>query len=175
MDSGDDILEKIQKAKQEYYSENQKNMFFKNKQKLECASQVVQQIDINMVCEKILSYEKNCLFFNYPLFKLIANPQIYNELSNRAFFVTGEILKNYSSYDINLDLQGITMSAIERYKGFITLISSEGIKNGKNYLKSLNRIYVHNPPSFVEAGCKIILPILDPIITGRIVIIPKPI
>jgi hypothetical protein len=173
MNSGDDILEKIQKAKQDYYSENQKNVFFKNKQKLECASQVVQQIDINMVCEKIVSYDKNCLFFNYPLFKLIATPQIYIELANRAFFVTAEILKNYSSYDINLDLQGITMSAVERYKGFITLMSAEGLKNGQNYLKSLNRVYVHNPPSFAEAGYKIIFPLLDPIITSRIVIIPK--
>jgi hypothetical protein len=173
MNSGDDLLEKIQKAKQDYYSENQKNVFFKNKQKIECASQVVQQIDMNLVFEQIISIQENRIVFNYPLFKLVANPSIYLSLTNRTFFITGEILKSYPSYNVIINLQGITMSAIERYKDFVRLISSEGLKNGNNFLKSLGNIYIENPPSIAEAGYKIIQPFLDPIITERIIIIPK--
>lgn len=173
MNGGDDLLEKIQKAKQDYYSENQKNIFFKNKQKIDCASQVVQQIDMSLVLAQIISIQENRIIFNYPLFKLVANPSIYLELANRTFFITGEILKTYSSYNVIVNLQGITMSAIERYKDFVKVISTEGLKNGNNFLKSLGKVYIENPPSFAEAGYKIIQPILDPIITERIIIIPK--
>jgi hypothetical protein len=173
MNSGDDLLEKIQKAKQDYYSENQKNVFFKNKQKIECASQVVQQIDMNLVFEQIISIQENRIIFNYPLFKLVANPSIYLSLANRTFLITGQILKTYSSYNVIVNLQGITMSAIERYKDFVLVISKEGLKNGNNFLKSLGHIFIENPPSIAEAGYKIIQPFLDPIITERIIIMPK--
>jgi hypothetical protein len=173
MNNGDDILEKIQKAKQDYYSDNHKNVFFKNKQKIECASQVVQQIDITLVFAQIISIQENRIIFNYPLFKLVANPSIYLELANRTFLITGEILKTYSNYDVIVNLQGITISAIERYKDFVRLISTEGLKNGNNFLKSLGHIYIENPPSIAEAGYKIVQPFLDPIITERIIIIPK--
>jgi hypothetical protein len=173
MNTDNDLLEKIQRAKQEYYSENQKNLFFKNKQKLDCASQIVQQIDPNLVFAQIIYLEKNQIIFNYPLFKLVATPSIYMDLANRAFFVTAEILRSYPNYDIYINLQGITISAVERYKDFISLVSSEGLKNGNNFLKSLNKVYLQNPPSFLESGYKMIQPILDPVITERIVIIPK--
>jgi len=173
MNDGDDLLEKIQKAKQEYYSENQKNLVFKNKQKLECASQVIQQIDMNMVFEQILSVQENRIVFNYPLFKLVANPSIYLGLADRTFFITGEILKSYPNYDIIVNVLGITMSAIERYKDFVLVISKEGLRNGNNFLKSLGKVYIENPPSFAEAGYKIVQPFLDNIITERIIIIPK--
>lgn len=173
MNNEDKLLEKIQKAKQEYYSENQKSIFFKNKQKLDCASQIVQQIDPNLVFAQIISLQENRILFNYPLFKLVATPSIYMDLANRAFAVTSEIIRSYPNYDIYINLQGITISAVERYKDFIALISSEGLKNGNNFLKSLNKVYLQNPPSFLESGYKLIQPILDPIITDRIVIIPK--
>jgi hypothetical protein len=173
MNSGDDLLEKIQKAKQEYYSENQKNVFFKNKQKIECASQVVQQIDMNIVFEQIINFKDNYIIFNYPIFKLVANPSIYLELANRIFFITGEILNKYPKYNVLVNLQGITISAFERYKDFVKLVSSEGFKNGNNFLKSLDKIYIENPPSIAETGFKIIQPFLDSIITERIIVIPK--
>jgi hypothetical protein len=65
MNSGDDLLDKIQKAKQEYYSENQKNIVFKNKQKIECASHIVKQIDPNLVYAQILSIQENRIVFNF--------------------------------------------------------------------------------------------------------------
>lgn len=173
MNNEDALLEKIQKAKQEYYSENQKNLFFKNKQKLDCASQIVQQIDPKLVFEQIITIEENRIGFNYPLFKLVATPSIYIDLANRAFEVTAKILKDYARYDVYINLQGITISALERYKDFISLISSEGLKNGNNFLKSLHKVYLQNPPSFLESGYKMIQPLLDPIIKDRIVVIPK--
>jgi hypothetical protein len=173
MNNGDNLLEKIQKAKQDYYSSTQKSSFFKNKQKFECASQVIQQIDPNLVYAQIIAINENRIEFNYPLFKLIANPTIYMDLVNRVFYATSEVLKTYPKYDVYINLQTITISAIERYKDFVALVSSEGLKNGKNFLKSLNKVFIQNSPSFAETGYKIILPILDPIISERIVIIPK--
>lgn len=173
MNNGDDLLDKIQKAKQEYYSEHQKNIVFKNNQKIDCASHVVKQIDPNLVYAQIISIQENRIVINYPLFKLVANPTIYLDLANRIFRVTGEILKTYKNYDVYINLQSISMSAFERYADFVKVVSAEGLKNGNNFLKSLGKVYLDNSPSFAETGYKMIQSFLDPIIKERIIIIPK--
>jgi hypothetical protein len=173
MNNDNDLLDKIQKAKQEYYSENQKNIIFKNKQKLECASKIVQQIDPALVYAQILSVFEDRIIFNYPLFKLVANPSIYMDLTNYAFDITTQILSKYPKYNIYVNLQSITITAIDRYKDLIILISSQGMKNGRNLLKSLDKVYIHNPPSFVETALKMVLPLLDPLIGEKIIVIPK--
>jgi hypothetical protein len=62
------------------------------------------------------------------------------------------------------------MSAIERYRGFVVLVSTEGMKNGRGLLKHLDLIHVHNPPTFVEYLCSIVISIVDPIVKDRFVI-----
>ena len=40
----DDIMNKINSLKNDYYSENKKNLIFKNNQKFDCANTIVQNI-----------------------------------------------------------------------------------------------------------------------------------
>ena len=42
-----DILKKIELARNEYYTENQKNTFFKKQQKFDCAETITNNIDID--------------------------------------------------------------------------------------------------------------------------------
>jgi hypothetical protein len=91
-------------------------------------------------------------------------------MANYLFSVTEQIIGTYSAYNLNVDLTGLTMSAIERYREFVVIVSGEGMRNGKGLLKHLNLVHVHNPPSFVEYLCSVVIPIVDPSIKDRFVI-----
>jgi hypothetical protein len=168
-----DILNKIESARNEYYSENQKNTFFKKQQKFDCAETIVNNIDLNMILPVMFKVETNNIIFNYSVFKAIASPNIYMTLAQYLFQITDSIIQSYGTYSLRVDLAGLTMSAIERYKSFLVLVSGEGQRNGKGFLKHLELIHVHNPPTFVEYLCGIVIPIVDPAIKDRFVIYMK--
>ena len=168
-----DILNKIESARNEYYSENQKNTFFKKQQKFDCAETIVNNIDLNMILPVMFKLEANNIVFNYSIFKAVASPNIYMNIAQYLFQITDSIIQSHGTYNLRADLAGLTMSAIERYKSFLSLVSGEGQRNGKGFLKHLELIHIHNPPTFVEYLCGIVIPIVDPAIKDRFVIYMK--
>ena len=66
---------KINALKEEFYSNNKKNTFFKNKQKLEYAKTVSNNIDLEILLKStFLTNDKiNVILFQYPIFKNYAN------------------------------------------------------------------------------------------------------
>lgn len=161
MDQEDDILRKINGAKQDFYQSNQKNMLFKNKQKFDCAASIMSNINEEEVFKNIYQIENNVLILNYPLFKLIANPSNYEKMANYIFKCSDEILSKHPSFDVRAVATGLTVSAVERYKDFVKLVSSIGLKNNKGFLKKLDKIYIIDQPSFVDYVLKVVVPIID--------------
>ena len=168
-----DILKKIESARNEYYTENQKNIFFKKQQKFDCAETITNNIDIDAIMPFIFKVEQNTIKINYNIFKTVASPAVYMKMATYLLQLTEEIINTHSTYDLHVDLAGLTMSAIERYRGFVSLVSGEGLKNGKGLLKHLEFVHVFNPPTFVEYLCSIVIPIVDPVIKDRFVIYMK--
>jgi len=164
------ILNRIESARKNYYDEKPKNLLFKKQQKFDCAESVTSNVDLATVMPFVFRIEGNTIFFNYAVFKAIASPSIYLDMANYLFDATQQIIEKYSKYNLNVDLTGLTMSAVERYRGFVVLVSTEGMKNGRGLLKHLDLIHVHNPPTFVEYLCSIVIPIVDPIVKDRFVI-----
>jgi hypothetical protein len=164
-----DILDRINALKNNYYCENKKNLFFKKDQKFDCAQIITQQFNTNELFKNILLINQNKLCFNYTLFKTVVYPGNYMDFIKYIFITNDEILETYSEYDIICDLKGLTMTGVERYKGFLTLLSNEGLANGKNFLQKLGHIFILNPPFMISNIAKIILPVLDKIVQEKIV------
>ena len=82
MDQEDDILKKINGAKQDFYQSNQKNILFKNKQKFDCAASIMSNINEEEVFKNIIQIENDFLIMNYPVFKLVANPSNYEKMAH---------------------------------------------------------------------------------------------
>jgi hypothetical protein len=168
--SDSSILNRIESARKNYYDEKPKNLLFKKQQKFDCAESVTSNLDLAAVLPFVFRVEGNTIFFNYTVFKAIASPSIYMDIANYLFDATKQIIETHSKYNLNVDLTGLTMSAVERYRGFVVLVSNEGMKNGHGLLKYLDLIHVHNPPTFVEYLCSIVIPIVDPSIKDRFII-----
>ena len=166
----DDIMNKINSLKTEYYLENKKNIIFKNNQKFDCATTIVQNINKNELFNTIVTINENQMFFNYGLFKTIIHPDIYTDLIHHIFQANEKILTKYSSYNVFIDFKGLTMTGVERYKDFITTMSLEGQKNKKDFLQKLEKIYIVNPPFMIANIGKIILPLLDKVVKEKIAI-----
>lgn len=165
-----DILSRIESARKNYYDDKPKNLVFKKQQKFDCAESVISNVNIAAVLPLLFRVDGNTIFINYAVFKTIASPSIYMEMANYLFDTTQKIIEHNSKYNLSLDLGGVTMSAIERYRAFVVLVSSEGMKNSRGLLKHLELVHVHNPPTFVEYLCSIVIPIIDQSIKDKFVI-----
>ena len=165
-----DILEKINALKGEYYSTNKKNILFKNDQKFDCANTIVQNMNMTELFNSIIQINNNEFLCNYSLFKTIINPTIYMDFIEFIFQINDKILQIYPTYNLYIDLKGLTMTGVERYKDFISLLSKEGQRNGKNFLQRLNHVYLTNPPFMIANIGKILLPLMDKVIKDKIII-----
>jgi uncharacterized protein YlaN (UPF0358 family) len=137
--SSNNILDKIDSLKNNYYTENKKNTFFKNNQKFDCANTIVQQMNKTDLFNSIIRINENQLLVNYTMFKTIIHPDIYMDLIHFIFLQNETILQMYNTYDVIVDSKGLTMTGVERYKDFITTLSLEGQRNGKNFLQKLKK------------------------------------
>ena len=144
MSDSSDILEKINSLKEEFYSENKKNILFKNQQKFDCANTIVQTMDLDVLFNSIIQVKENAFFFNYNIFKTIITPMVYMKFISFIFEMNAKILKDYSTYEVIIDCKGLTMTGVERYKDFISLLSLQGQQNEKNFLQKLqSKMLVH--------------------------------
>lgn len=168
----DDILQKINSAKQQFYSDHQKNTFFKKQQKFDCATSVMSGLNEADVFSNIFIVKDDAILFNYPVFKTVANPEYYDKMSDYLFVISSDLITTYGSYTIIVNCTSVTISAIERYKDFVTVVSKRGLANNRGLLSRLNSVNIYNPPSFVDHALKIIVPLVDINLWEKIKIIP---
>ena len=72
----------LQKLQNEFYNNSNKNFFFKNKQKLDCAQNIGNQYDLVTLLNNtfINIPNTNKIFMDYTIFKLFANPNNYDNI-----------------------------------------------------------------------------------------------
>lgn len=167
----DNILDRINSAKSNYYSENQKNSFFKNNQKFDCARKIMSNVNEKEIFQRVFHFQNNKIRFDYTLFKTVAHPELYDRMADFIFENTLILLSMYGSYDLDIYASGVTVSGLDRYKDFVQVISAKGLKNGANLLQRLNKVYIYNPPSFLDNAIKLITSIIVVDVTQKIVII----
>lgn len=148
-DNHHNIENKIQSVQDQYYKEHTKKTFFKKAQKKDCANRVVDEIGLNALIEKTIHYQEgtNTILFNYSVFKTFVNDDIYDKLI--TYFV--ELLeygrKYYNRIDIKIDLDGLTITGMERYKNFIEM--SMGVFSDK-YDNLIANCILMNAPAFTH-------------------------
>lgn len=167
----DDILNKINGAKEQFYSGNQKNSFFKKQQKFDCATSIMSNLNETEVLSNVFIVKDDIIIFNYPVFKTIAHPDLYDRMAEYIFIISTNLIDTYGTYNFYVICTGITVSAIERYKDFVSVVSKKGLENGKGLLNKMLSVQIYNPPSFVDYGLKVLIPLVDNNLWSKINII----
>jgi hypothetical protein len=158
----DEIIEELNKLKEEYYRDNGKNVFFKKKQKIEIAKKICNNFDIFFLFKKTIFRIKdtNIVFIDYKFFKIYMNETIYEQLIDYAKYLFDNTIEIYGSFIIQIDADTITPSAVERYKD-IVIKFNERCKN-TDYVNHLQKWVIYNVPTFVDSVVNILVSIIHP-------------
>ena len=171
MEESDEILEKIDELRNQYYTQNEKKLFFKKKQKLECANVIAQNFDINMLIGSTVFIipNTNHIYFNYPLFKTYAASSIYTNIINHTLDIINICIDTYGTFEMHVNMNTFSISAVERYHDAIRLFCDECLKNKKDYYKKIKNMHMYNIPSLFDNISKILDNFINPIIKSKII------
>ena len=118
------LLINIDAAQREFYNINRKKLFMKNDQKIECAKHVCNRVGLeSLIIGTIRNNDNNSgINFEYNIFKTFAHDEIYPLIINYFLNSILNLLKKETddfNYDVHISLEGLTVSAIDRYKNII--------------------------------------------------------
>ena len=171
-----EFINKITNLKNQYYSDSGKNVFFKNKQKMECANNICNSIGLEQIIDKTIYClpNSNKVFFDYTIFKMYATPENYNQSVSHALLQCRYKISEHGNFVIHINLNSFTVSACDRYKDIIQIFCNECLRSNTRYSINLSKLIVYNSPNMIDAISRIILPFIDPIVRNKITLYSKP-
>ena len=160
MDS-EELKENIAKLQEEYYQKNQKNIFFKKSQKTDCANSIASNLDKYTLFSKTLFIipNKNIIFFDYTVFKTYMSPELYDDFLIYELNQTHDWVQSIDSYELHINIQSLSISAYERYRGFIERILNRYPPICPTNVK-MSKLHVYFTPNIIQQ----ILQLLSPFI-----------
>jgi len=150
------IHENIHQLQAEYYQTHSKNRFFKSKQKQDCASMIAQHMNIQTLFENTLyiNTSKSVIFFEYTVFKTFVHPENFNLFLQYIDNVTTPWINQCETYELHLNMQGLTISGFERFRGMIDAL----FKQLPPVSHKMKHIYIYYTPSVVDIIMRVIHP-----------------
>jgi hypothetical protein len=165
------LIKEIEKFQDTYYSHSGgKNAVFKKSQKLECASQISTNFDIQLLLNKTayIIQNTNKIFIDYTVFKLYGTPDNYKLIIQRIFSLLLEVINTYGNYECHINLNSFTITAAERYKKIIEMFCSECLQNTTKYAMYLSKMHIYNSPNMLENIAKIFMHYIEPSVKSKI-------
>lgn len=171
MEESNHLFQTIEDLKSQYYEKNDKKFIFKRKQKLDCAETISSHIDLQRLLDSTIFIIPNTshIFFNYPTFKTFAHPGVYIAIVKHALKQLNYCIDKYGSYEMHLNLDTFSISAVERYNEGIRLYCSECLKSNCEYYKNMANMHIYNVPSLIDAISKLLDGFVDSDIKPKII------
>jgi len=169
------FLSKVEQIKEEYYDKNGKNIVFKKSQKNECAKEISANFDLNVLIRNTtyIIPNTNKVYFNYEIFKLYANSDNYQDIYNYLLYLIDICIDNYQNFEIHMNSKSFTISACERYKTFVLLLTQECLKKRGNYSILLDKFYVYFTPNSISNIIQICSPFIDSLVKPKFILYDK--
>jgi hypothetical protein len=167
----DNLLSDLEKYKSSYYSENKKNIFFKKDQKMDMASKIATEFNLDDLIRKTIYIipGTNQIYFDYNVFKMFAHPTNYELFVSYSQMLIAQPIKTHGSFECHVNMNSFTASAAERYKGVLELFNAISERNDTNYAPRMTQLHVYNTPSSLEHVYKLIVGLIDPLVRSKIV------
>ena len=169
--SNDNLANNLEKYKSKYYEDNKKNVFFKKDQKMDMASKISTEFNLETLVRKTIYIlpGTNELYFDYNVFKMFAHPTNYLSFVNYTHALILHAIQTSGTFVSHVNINSFTASAAERYKGILELFNEVSERNDTNYAINLTKLHVYNTPSSLEHIYKLISGLIDPEVRSKIV------
>ena len=155
----ENIWKKLKQAQDTYFLQTKKIFFVKKQQKFDCAAEITRQFDITALIEKsvFILPETNCIYMDYPVFKMFAHPDNYSLIVQRFVSIINGLILQYGTFVMHLNLHTFTVSAAERYLPLIKLFCAECAKDTTfSRANNMEQLYTYNTPSAISS----VLPVI---------------
>jgi len=164
------IQENIHHLQNQYYQTHSKNRIFKSKQKQECATMITQNINIETLFRHTLYiiHSKSAVYFDYTIFKTFIYPENFNVFLQYIDRSTTPWINECETYELHLNMQGLTISGFERFRGLIDRLFQQ--LPPMSY--KMKNIYIYYTPSVVDTIMRVMHPFISHYI-DRIVLYSK--
>lgn len=165
----------LQKLQNEFYNNSNKNMFFKNKQKLNCATNISSQCDLATLCSNtfVIIPNSNKIFMDYTVFKLYANPSNYNDIITYLYKLIQYCIDTFGNYDVHVNLDTFSVSSCHRYKDILKMYCDVCLNNATEFNIKLTKVYLYNIPNVFDSISQILNPFIDKIVISKMIIFNK--
>lgn len=147
-----ELTQKLEELKNNYYQNNQKKMIFKNAQKKDCAENICNNMDINILLQNtFITYPNiHIIYVQYTIFKTYANDNNITTITNYLFSIIHSHVSKYGGYEMHINLDTYTITAHERYKNMYSIFFDMCNKNELMFSDKLLKMYVYNCPSVIN-------------------------
>jgi hypothetical protein len=172
----DNLMERINKMREEYAVENKKWGISTKQYKIDCANSVLQKIDIDTLLNStaIILPNTHHIYFDYTVFKTFAVPELYDRIMSWVISKLRYCVNTYGTYEIHVNLQSFSVSGFNRYRTIIEMYSNEINMNHPEFHEKMKTMHVYNIPPTMDAISKLMAPFIHPTVREKIVKYDKP-
>jgi hypothetical protein len=151
------ILESLGKIKDDFYSNESKNLIFKKDQKNRISNAILQEYNLDVLLSNTIYRigDTNRIFVDYNVFKMYVNESIESHVVDYLINKMLECVRLFGAFEIHIDLNGFTVSGLERYKlslqMFYMKCCSKSEEAAVEFEKSLIKLCIYNTPSIMNS------------------------
>jgi hypothetical protein len=103
----------------------------------------------------------NILFIDYQLFKLFVIKELYPLVIQQFIQQLNELLKSYNTFEVHVNLKGLTVSSLQKYSGIFSLFYETCNKENIVFSKYITKCSLYNISNSIDAISKLIKQFVD--------------
>jgi len=166
------FMQNILDLQEQYYSANQKKRFMKKLQKNDCANTITTLVGVDQLLGRsIVAFDQYKIYIDYTVLKTFMCPSNYDKIMEYLIHIITSIVTINGKFQLYLNLNSLTISAIERHRGLIMSISQRC--TDKQLEQYIDIFHIHNSPSFLSSTSNILAPFMPDTVRNRIVFVHK--
>ena len=176
MSSFDELEKEIERVKNNFYEESGgKKSIFKKQQKFDCARQVVNQIPIEVLLKNscYIVNDTHFVHIDYPVLKSYMSPETFDIIAEYIFQTFREVIEKHNNLVTLLNLDGLTVSGAERYKGLPESFCKKCFDRNSAYSQVVSQFIVYNSPNIIESIRPIVYHLMEENVKSRLKIVLK--
>jgi hypothetical protein len=169
------FAERLNSLQNEYYETHKKNTIFKNNQKRECATLVLNSVSLEELLNKTayILTDTNRVYIDYIVLKTFAVEDTYPKIINHICTLFKQCIEKYNNYECHVNLLSNTITACERHKSIFNYLIEDCKRNNNVYITHLSKFCIYNSPSTISTIINMLLPIMSPIIKAKMTLFDK--
>ena len=168
----ENLLNDLEKFKSTYYADNKKNTIFKSAQKTDLANRVCEEFGLIDLCKRTAFVIPNTprVYINYPALKMFVNSSNYDEFVTYTQSLFMHCMKQYGYYECHVNLDTLTISAVERHRRLIEIFARDASEHGGiEYTQYLSKAFIYNTPGLIDNITKILASLLEKDLLDKVI------